>query len=281
MDLNIYQKTINELIEAKIPSPRLEARILIAKVSNTDANCVSASTKLTDEQLNKLCAMIDERKKHKPLDKIVGVKGFYRFDFFTSVDVLSPRPDTEILVEEAIKIIKENNFKTLLDLGTGSGCIVLSILAQCKDVSGTAVDISDKALKIAQKNTHNLNLSNRCKLIKTSWFDADFESKLQKKYDIIVSNPPYIPTEDIKTLEPEVKNFDPLLALDGGKDGLESYKQIAIVAKEKISDNGYVLIESGINQAQDIVNIFTAQGFTHIASVNDLNFISRCIIFKA
>ncbi|MBQ2810640.1 MAG: peptide chain release factor N(5)-glutamine methyltransferase [Alphaproteobacteria bacterium] len=281
MDLNIYQKTINELIEAKIPSPRLEARILIAKASGTDANCVYSSTELTDEQLNKLYAMIDERKKHKPLDKIVGVKGFYRYDFFTSVDVLSPRPDTEILVEEAIKIINANNLKTLLDLGTGSGCIVLSILAQCEDVSALAVDISDKALKIAQKNAEQLDLTDRCKFINANWFDADFESKLQKKYDIIVSNPPYIPTEDIKTLEPEVKNFDPLLALDGGKDGLESYKQIAIVAKEKISLNGYVLIEAGINQAQDIVNIFTAQGFTHIASVNDLNFIPRTIVFKA
>lgn len=281
MDLNIYQKTIDELIKAKIPSPRLEARILIANILDIDTNSVSSSTVLDNKQLKKLKSMITERKKHKPLDKIVGTKSFYCNTFITSEDVLSPRPDTEILVEEAIKIIRDNNFKTLLDLGTGSGCIMLSILAQFEDVSATAVDISDKALKIAQKNAHNLNLTDRCNFVNSSWFDADFESKLQTKYDIIVSNPPYIPTKDIKTLEPEVKNFDPVLALDGGKDGLESYKQIAIIAKEKISHNGYVLIEAGINQAQDIVNIFTAQGFTHIASVNDLNFIPRCLIFKA
>ena len=281
MELSIYQKTINELIEAKIPSPRLEARILISAATQTDINTISNSTILDTHQLSKLEAMIVERKNHKPLDKIIGVKGFYCYDFCTSEDVLSPRPDTEVLVEEAIKIITQNKLSKLLDLGTGSGCIVLSILAQCKDISATAVDISDKALKIAKQNANNLRVSDRCTFINASWFDKDFADKLEKKHDIIVSNPPYIPTNDIKTLEPEVKNFDPMLALDGGTDGLDSYKQIAKIIKEKISDNGYVLIEAGINQEQDIVNIFTSNGLTHISSINDLNSIPRCIVFKA
>lgn len=281
MDFSIYQKTINELIEAKIPSPRLEARILIANAVNTDINNVSSDITLNNEQINKLNAMILERKNHKPLDKIIGLKGFYCYDFCTTTDVLSPRPDTEVLVEEAISIIKKNTFNTLLDLGTGSGCIVLSILAQCPDVKATAVDISAKAIKIAQKNAKNLNVINRCNFVNASWFDTDFCGKLANKYEVIVSNPPYIPTDDIKTLEPEVKNFDPILALDGGTDGLDCYKQIAIVAKEKISDNGYVLIEAGINQENDIINIFKSQGFTHIKSINDLNSIPRCLVFKA
>lgn len=281
MNTNVYQKTINELIKAQISSPRLEARILIAAAADIDVNDVSSNTILNNEQINKLNNMILERKNHKPLDKIIGLKGFYCYDFFTTTDVLSPRPDTEVLVEEAIKIIKENNFKTLLDLGTGSGCIVLSILAQCDKIKATAVDISDKALKVAQKNAVNLNVADRCKFVNASWFETDFNDKISDKYDIIVSNPPYIPTEDIKTLEPEVKNFDPMLALDGGTDGLDSYKQIAVVAKEKISDNGYVLIEAGINQENDIINIFKSQGFTHIKSIIDLNSIPRCIVFKA
>ena len=281
MDINIYQQTINELIEAKISSPRLEARLLIANAANIDSNDVTSATNLTSEEKSKLNFMIAERKNHKPLDKIIGVKGFYCHNFYTSEDVLSPRPDTEILVEEAVKIIKEKNLTTLLDLGTGSGCIMLSILAQCEQVSSTAVDISEKALKVAKKNADNLGLSARCKFVNGSWFDDIFLSMLETKYDIIVSNPPYIPTDDINTLEPEVKNFDPMLALDGGTDGLDSYKQIAKIAKEKISDNGYVLIEAGIHQERDIVNIFTSQGLTHISSINDLNAIPRCIVFKA
>lgn len=278
--MNIYQKTINRLIRANISSPRLEARILIANASNTDVNNVSSDTTLNNEQINKLNIMISERENHKPLDKIIGYKGFYCHDFITSEDVLSPRPDTEVLVEEAISIIKKNNFNTLLDLGTGSGCIVLSILAQCPDVKATAVDISDKAIKIAQKNAKNLYVANRCNFVNASWLDTDFYGKLANKYDMIVSNPPYIPTYDINTLEQEVKNFDPILALDGGIDGLDCYKQIAVVAKEKISDKGYILIEAGINQKNDIINIFKSQGFTYIKSINDLNSIPRCLVFK-
>ena len=280
MELNIYQRTIKELVEAKIPSPRLEARILISRASDIDTNDVTDATSLNNMQLKKLENMLIERKKHKPLDKIIGIKGFFCNDFITSEDVLSPRPDTEVLVEEAIKIIKENNFKKLLDLGTGSGCIVLSILEQCKDILATAVDASDKALTIAKTNANRLNLTDKCKFIKANWFDTNFSNKIENKYDIIVSNPPYIPTDDIKTLEPEVKNFDPMLALDGGADGLDSYKQIAVVTKEKISNKGYVLIEAGINQEKEIINIFKNQGFTHISSINDLNSIPRCIVFK-
>ncbi len=281
MNLNIYQKTINELIEAKIESPRLEARILIASVTNIDSNSVTNSIALSNEELKKLNNMINERKNHKPLDKIIGVKGFYCHDFITSEDVLSPRPDTETLVEEAIKLVKQNNFSNILDLGTGSGCIVLSILSQCPNLSATAVDISAKALKIAKMNAEKLNLSERCKFVNASWFDTDFSTKTEPEYNVIISNPPYIPTEDIKSLEPEVKNFDPILALDGGSDGLDSYKQIAKVAKEKISPNGYVIIEAGINQEQDIINIFTNQGLLHVTSINDLNTIPRCIVFKS
>lgn len=280
MELNIYQRTIKELVEAKISSPRLEARILISHASDIDTNDVTDATTLNNIQLKKLENMLTERKNHKPLDKIIGIKGFFCNDFITSEDVLSPRPDTEVLVEEAIKIIKENNFKTLLDLGTGSGCIVLSVLEQCKNVSATAVDISDKALSVAKTNANRLNLTDKCKFIKANWFDTNFSNKIEDKYDIIVSNPPYIPTDEIKTLEPEVKNFDPMLALDGGTDGLDSYKQIAIVTKEKLANNGYVLIEAGINQEKEIINIFKNQGFTHISSINDLNSIPRCIVFK-
>ncbi len=279
--MDIYQETINRLIKANIHSPRLEARVLIAHAINTDTNEINSSTIINDMAKSKLEIMIQERINHKPLDKIIGSKAFYRHNFLTSIDVLSPRPDTEILVEEAIRIIQENKSTNLLDLGTGSGCIVLSILSQCKDLSATAVDISPKALDIAKKNADNLTLSNRCKFVNASWFDVDFNNKIENTYDIIVSNPPYIPTSDIKTLEPEVKNFDPMLALDGGYNGLDSYKQIAKIAKEKISNNGYILVEAGINQEIDIINIFTSYQLQHIASINDLNSIPRCIVFKA
>ena len=279
--MNIYQETINRLIKANISSPRLEARILIAQATGLNSNEINSSIIINDEEKSKLESMIQERVKHKPLDKVIGYKGFYCYNFLTSVDVLSPRPDTEILVEEAIRIIKENKSTNLLDLGTGSGCIVLSILAQCKDMYATAVDISDKALTIAKKNAKNLGVYDRCRFVNAGWFDTDFNDKIEKTYDIIVSNPPYIPTSDIETLEPEVKNFDPMLALDGGIDGLDSYKQIAKISKDKIADNGYILIEAGINQEQDIVKIFTSHNLQHITTLKDLNSIPRCIVFKA
>ena len=165
-------------------------------------------------------------------------------------------------------------------MGTGSGCIIESILAERPQALGVAVDVSEKSLQVAQKNAENLGLSERLQFIQADWFAADFCERIGKKFAMIVSNPPYIPTADIATLEPEVKNYDPLPALDGGTDGFSCYRRIAEIAPKLLRDNGYILLEAGIGQADEIAVIFTRQGLKHIRTVADLGGINRCVVLQ-
>ena len=312
---------LQKLIENHIDTPKLEARMIKEHADKHN---------LSQEQINQI---INERIQGAPLDKILGTKAFYKHDFCVNNDVLSPRPDTEVLVEAAINIIKNSPISpllfsgeariarplagsnsgevhqtsnqqpyTILDLGTGSGCILLSILKDCPNTNGVGVDISLKALKIAKQNAANLNLQTRTQFIKADWFSENFSSCVkeeqelsktcfgksseelkqknkQTKFDIIVSNPPYIPSQDILTLEPEVKNHDPILALDGGKDGLNSYRKLAEITPNLLKTNGCILLEVGIGQAADVNTIFQAQGFITLKILPDLSGIPRCLLF--
>lgn len=278
---NFFQDITDKLKSANIEDPKLEARMIFAFVLNKDANDFYFSCpEITEEDKAAILRIVQKRTEHFPLCKLLGTKGFYKYDFVVNEDVLSPRPDTEILVEAAVRIMNEHGFESLLDLGTGSGCIPLSILGDVKGAKATAVDISQKALQIAKLNAQNLNMENRIEFVQGSWFDEDIVLKLEKKYDVIVSNPPYIPSQDILNLSIEVKNHDPLLALDGGEDGLDSYKRIAQISKEIISDGGFILLESGAGQAQDIEKIFEKEGFMKYKILKDYANIERCVILK-
>ncbi len=217
--------------------------------------------------------LIEEKKQGKPVDKIIGERGFYKHIFIVSEDVLTPRADTECLVEDAIEYGQKIMAKNVLDLGLGSGCILLSVLADIKEACGVGVDISNKALSIAKKNATALNVFERCKFINASWFDLN----LSEKFDIITSNPPYIETDVIETLDVGVKKYDPMLALDGGADGLRDYRQIAKIAKNLLSGKGRLYLEVGYNQAQDVKKIFS--DYTFVKVVNDLAGIERCLVF--
>ncbi len=257
------------LTKAGIENPRLETELILERFSDE---------KIIEEIINK-------RLEGWPLDKLLNSKGFYKHDFYTDENVLSPRPDTEILVEEAIKIINNQKSKIknlkLLDLGVGSGCILLSILLECPNVIGTGIDISPKALEVAEKNLKLINYNQKSKIknLKLSRHDW-FKDKIEGTYDIIVSNPPYIPSADIKNLDKEVREHDPVLALDGGDDGLDSYRRIAKIANQLLTIDGYILLEVGINQADAVVNIFTEENFKLHKIAKDLSGIDRCIIFK-
>ncbi len=275
----IFEQIVAELAAAGISGPRLEARLLIASVLKKAPTLVFADTTLNDAQLAKLNALLKQRLRHKPLDKILGHREFYKFDFAVDENVLSPRADTEILVEEALKLLPDDK-STVLDLGTGSGCIIESILAERLSADGIAVDISEKSLNIARKNAENLGINKRLRFIQADWFAADFCERIGEKFGMIVSNPPYIPTADIFTLEPEVKNYDPRAALDGGKDGFDSYKRIAAIAPNLLQDGGYILLEAGIGQADEIADIFTRQGLKHIRTIADLSGIDRCVVLQ-
>lgn len=278
---DFFQSITEKLKSAGIEDAKFEARLIFAFVLNQDADSFYFSCpEVNKEQQAQILEITQKRIEHFPLCKLLGKKGFYKYEFIVNEDVLSPRPDTEILVEAAISIIKEHSFKTMLDLGTGSGCIPLSILGDVEGLKATAVDISEKALNVAKKNADNLSLSKRIEFVQGSWFDEDILSKLNKSYDVIVSNPPYIPSQDILELSTEVKDHDPMLALDGGKDGLDSYKRIAQISKEIISDGGFILLEGGIGQAQDIEKIFEKEGLTKHKILKDYGNIDRCIILK-
>ena len=269
------------LSRAGIESPRLEAKRILSFVCNKDENEIALmDDKLSPKEVKKIAAIITQRLAHKPLDKILGTKGFYKYDFVVNEDVLSPRPDTEVLVEEALKLLPQEQKVKIIDFGTGSGCILLSLLAEGKNAYGQGIDISSKALLVAKKNADILELSNRVKWINSDWFDENLPELLDSPVDMIVSNPPYIPTQDIASLEDDVKNYDPMSALDGGEDGLCHYRQIASITPSLLKKGGYVLLEVGINQAQAVAEIFEQAGLNLVKIVSDLGQIERCVILK-
>ena len=197
-----------------------------------------------------------------------------------SQDVLSPRPDTERWVEEAVLYAQSYKSKNVLDLGTGSGCIILTLLAQNLQMTGVGVDISPNALQIAKINSQKLAVENRIKFICKSWFDGDFCQLFAEKFDIITSNPPYIPTLQIFELDVGVKEYDPLLALDGGPDGLKDYRVLAQKCPDLLSEDGVVFVEIGQGQENDVINIFNQNGLILTRQIVDYGNIIRCLVFK-
>lgn len=276
----IINNIVSRLAEANVSSPRLEARMLVADVLGIEVNELSIDQELNVEELTQLENNLSLRLSRMPLDKIIGYRDFYKYRFKVNQNVLSPRPDTEVLVEEAIKLAKTNSFQHFLDLGTGSGCILLSVLGEDKDFQGIGVDKSSSALEVAKENALNLGLESQTQFINASWFDDDFESLFVSKFDMILSNPPYIPSLDVIGLEDEVKNYDPMSALDGGEDGLEHYRRLALAIPSLLKKGGYVLLEVGIYQALDVSRIFEESSFQTIKIVSDLSGVERCIIFK-
>jgi release factor glutamine methyltransferase len=268
--MSLRDEIISQLVQSNISSPRLETDILIK-------NYMPNYPQYTKEEDGELKKALYRRVSHEPLDKIIGYKEFYKYKFLVDNNVLSPRPDTEILLEKALNLIEDNKQYEILDLGTGSGCILLSILKEKINTTGVGVDISIKALNKAKENAINLEVTDRAEFINKSWEEEDFVSK---QFDIIVSNPPYIPTYEIETLDDEVKKHDPMTALDGGEDGLYCYKKIAEITSSILKINGYILLEVGYNQAEDVSEIFQKEGLTLVEIVKDLSGINRCVILK-
>lgn len=276
---SVYEEAIRRLAAASVPSPRMEARLLIAYALKKGSGDFSFySYNVSAQEADEINRILERRIDHNPLCKIIGRKPFYKNDFIVSDDVLSPRPDTEILVENAIDIARRNSLRDAVDFGTGSGCIILSLLADVPGLSGTGVDISPAALKIARKNAAEMRLENRVSFLKGSWTDSALPDLLGKKFDLMLSNPPYIRDADIAGLEPEVKYHDPLLALEGGADGLRDYRVLSRLAPLILKPGAYILLEVGIGQTKDVAGIFTQQGFILEKTVPDLSGVERCLI---
>lgn len=263
--LNELYKTINALFETKnIDSSDLDW--IICEVLNIGRSEIKTHNDLTPSEIKKIYKLAKQRYKGKPLSQVLKKVNFYGFDFFVNNKVLSPRPETELLVE---CVLKECVKKTGLDIGAGSGAISI-ILNKCGDNNMTAVDISAAALKVAKKNEKTLGAN-------VNFIKSDLFSKLKdEKFDFIVSNPPYIKTEDIKLLDGEVKNYEPIIALDGGESGFDFYEKIISVAPNYLNDGGKIYFELGIGQSEQVKKLLQ-KDFIEIEIIKDYNKIDRII----
>lgn len=216
--------------------------------------------------------VVARRMRGEPLWRILGYRDFWKHRFYLSPETLEPRPDTETLIEAALEIFKNNPPKKILDLGTGTGCILLSLLHEFPDAIGVGVDIQAGACHTAKQNAETIGLSNRAEFIVSNWTES-----LDGKFDLIVSNPPYIPRDEIRNLQKEVRNHDPILALDGGYDGLDPYKILLSNLKNHLEPEGVVLFEVGQGQVSDISRIAVTYGATLSRVYTDLGGVDRVV----
>jgi len=232
-----------------------------------------ANITLSTLTIDKIKSLAVRRISGEPVDHILGYKEFYGRRFKVTKDVLSPRPETEMIVDEALTFIGSRSGVRILDLGTGSGAIIISIMAETSFAIGTAVDVSEAALKIARENAQTYNVSDQIEFIKGSWFDP-----LEEQYDLIISNPPYINSSDMNLLQTEVKEFDPFLALSGGTDGLDAYRSIISQAQTYLTSGRKIILEIGYDQASPVSILLKETGFLNIIVKKDLAGLDRLVI---
>lgn len=277
-----YNKGKDILTKANIADASIDARLLLEEVAHVNNAYLLAHAneelKLSceDKIEDKYFQMIETRAKRIPLQHIVGYQDFMSLRFKVNSDVLVPRFDTEILVEEALKHVHDG--MRVLDMCTGSGCILISVLNYSNDCTGVGADISDKALAVAGENADTL-LSQRSD-VSFSFIQSDLFSNLSRKdrFDVIVSNPPYIQTKVIDTLESEVKDHDPFIALDGGDDGLCFYRRIISEAGDYLNPGGVILFEIGYDEAEAVTTLLTDAGFINVEVVKDLSGLDRVVV---
>lgn len=276
---DLLQSVTARLRDAGVDNARLDARLLIAEAVRVSAEDILLHPERTiaEAEAAALETLVVRRVSREPMSHILGIKGFWDFDLAVSADVLTPRPETELLVDVAIRHFASTGSEpeTVLDLGTGSGCIVLSVLDVFPTAKGHAVDLSDAALKQARDNAGALDLADRMKFYQGRWFSALGNTSVQ--FDLIVSNPPYIPTSDIKSLAPEVRDYEPHLALDGGADGLVAYRDILADVAGYLKPRGLLVFEVGVGQAEAVSQLCCDSGFDHVETFDDLAGIGRVV----
>ena len=266
---------INILQKNKIANPQLDSEILLSSSIKKDKKHIILNPKeiLNLEQLGKFKSLIERRKKGEPIAHLINKKEFWKDEFFVNKDVLIPRPDTELIIEQVLKIYAKDAQLQFLDIGTGSGCILLSILKERPNFYGTGIDISKRSINVSKFNTKQLNLTNRVK-----FFHSSVDNFKIGKYDLIVSNPPYIKLLDLKYLEKDVVNFEPKLALSGGLDGFSKIRKVIKKASALIKKNGKFILEIGFNQKNKVKNILKEEGFYINKTIRDYGNNDRCII---
>lgn len=268
-----YSKELEEIS----PTPRLDVETLLQKVLDVDRLYIllNLDKSLSDDEEKLFNKFIEERLSNRPIAYIVENREFMGLDFYVKEGVLIPRPDTEVLVEEVIELCKDKGPINILDIGTGSGAITVSLAKYLVNAKITSVDISDIALEIGEKNAQSNDVDDRITFIKSDLFtniDKDM------KFDIIVSNPPYIKKEVIETLDKQVKDFEPYNALEGGIDGLDFYRAITTQGKNYLNKGGILAYEVGHDQSEDVSKLMEKDGYANIYTRKDLQQIDRVVI---
>ena len=265
-----------ELKNKNIDSHQLDAEIILSKVLNKKREdiLISLDKKIISTKITEFYGLIRRRALREPIAYIFNEKEFWSKKFEVTKDTLIPRPETELIVEKLVKIYKNKNI-SILDLGAGSGCILISLLSELKKSRGVGIDISQKALMIARKNAKKHKVNKRVKFIKSC-----LEEFNNRNFDLIVSNPPYIKSRTIQTLDDDIKKFEPKIALDGGNDGLDLVKKVIYKAKEILKKNGLLAIEFGNEQKKQVSKILLKNNFRIEHNLRDFEDNTRCFISR-
>ncbi len=270
--LKLAQK---RLIEAGVETPPLDAKLLLLNAESIDGAALMANPDAEMMALEAFDSAITRRCAREPVSKILGYRDFWSHRFAVNSDVLDPRPDTETLIETVLEFREQHTGSRIADLGTGSGCILLTLLSELPNANGIGVDISEPSIKTANFNAKVMKLDHRVNFITSDWFTA-----LDGGFNLVVSNPPYIPLLESDSLSPEVRNWDPEIALFAGMDGLQAYREIADGLAAVLTPDGMAVLELGHGQADSVAALFKNAGFNRISSRRDLGGIERCIVVQ-
>ena len=277
--------TLRKKIEARlrktgIEEASLDARLLISHiipVTEIDF-AINADQTVSNEQQNLIDVLVQKREKRIPMSQIFGEKEFWSLSFKVTKDTLTPRPDSETLIEVALNEFEDKNATlSILDLGTGSGCLLLTLLSELKNATGLGIDVSASAIKVANENATNLSLNNQASFLKSNWFEKLSKTK---KFDLIIANPPYIGLNEKPELTPEVCEHEPYSALFAGEEGLDDYRIIAADISSYMSEKSIIILEIGYRQSSAVKDIFEQKGFKNINVFQDLGGRDRCLLIR-
>ena len=266
----------NKILKSKkITSYKLDTELILAKVLNKSREEILTNLNLTlkEKDFYSFKKLLIRRKKNEPMAYIFRQKDFWKYKFFVNKDVLIPRPETEIIIEEVLKLTKHNSSRLFLDVGTGSGCIIISIIKERPNSYGTAIDISKKAIDIAFNNAKMHHLENKIKFL-----NIDIDKFIANKYDFIVSNPPYINNTKFKRLEINVKQFEPTIALKAGVDGLKIIEKLILKSKKLLKNNGKLIFEIGENQEGKVRKLLMKNKFCINRICKDIRSSPRVVV---
>lgn len=278
----LMAEAVAALREAGIENARMDARILLSSAAEVDGSRIAAWPEdlVAHDRVAKFRDMVARRLKREPVSRILGQRDFWRYSFKLSAETLDPRPDSETIVELALDWLEDRDAPTVVDFGTGTGCLILSIIGDLQNARGLGVDISPGAVACARENAYRLDLADQVDFRVSDWDSAITEAERQDGFDLVVSNPPYITRDDMEILSPDVREYDPRVALTDEGDGLGAYRILSQVAFSLVKPAGFVIFEIGQGQEDDVACLLVEAGFVGVEYREDLGGIVRCVAAK-